>query len=52
MKQDSKTTPSLPATETADQPVKNLDDLIEILDQDALRNVVGGARPKGRPSVA
>ncbi|MBL8946721.1 MAG: hypothetical protein JNK45_26365 [Myxococcales bacterium] len=50
MKNDSKKTPTLPATQTESQPVKNLDDLIEILDQDALRNVVGGVRPKGRPA--
>lgn len=34
---------------TEPKPVKSLDELIEILDMDALRNVIGGemARPKG-----
>lgn len=47
MKHDSKKTPFLPSTESKREPTKSLDELIEILDQDALRNIVGGARPKG-----
>ena len=29
----------------------NLDDLIELLDADDIRNVVGMLRPKGRPGI-
>jgi hypothetical protein len=47
MKNDLETTE--PTTTTEPKPAKSLDELIEILDQDSLRNVVGGdaARPKG-----
>jgi|GEM_PF-3963670 len=32
-------------------PPVSLDDLIELLDEDDLRNVVGMVRPKGQPAV-
>lgn len=35
--------------EKADSKPMNLDDLIELLDADDLRNVVGMIRPKGQP---
>jgi len=40
-----------PNADKSQTTVKNLDDLIELLDQDALRHVVGG-RPKGKPTAA
>lgn len=48
MKNDLETTEPTTTT-TESKPAKSLDELIEILDKDALRNVVGGdaARPKG-----
>lgn len=35
---------------TQNEKPKNLDELIQVLDQDQLRHVVGGLRPKGRPA--
>lgn len=39
------------ADESNKEQVKSLDELLEVLDQDDLRHVVGGLRPKGRYDV-
>lgn len=33
-------------------PKKSLDELVEVLNKDDLRHVVGGLRPKGKPWVS
>lgn len=41
-----------PQNPNKNEKVKTLDDLIEVLDQDDLRHVIGGGRPKGPPHAA